>query len=137
MTPNSSRLDMPSVCLGWKSRCTSLPSLCLWPRGLCVPSLSDIIYIISLVRVPLLLLMYITHVAPSVPVGLCFVIVTLFLDVNCLHVRVLLLIYTSSNSHSSPLMPLAHGYKNLADVPLCSVPHLSSFCALRRTIPSA
>jgi hypothetical protein len=74
---------------------------------------------------------------PSVPVGLCFVIVTLFLDINCLHVRVLLLIYTSSNSHSSPLMPLAHGYKNLAVVPLCSIPHLSSFCALCRTIPSA
>jgi hypothetical protein len=34
-------------------------------------------------------------------------------------------------------MPLAHGYKNLAIVPLCSVPHLSSFCALHRTTPSA
>ena len=80
---------------------------------------------------------HITHVAHLCLWACALSLSPPLLDVNCLHVRVLLLIYTSSNSHSSPLMPLAHGYKNLAIVPLCSVPHLSSFCALHRTTPSA
>jgi hypothetical protein len=80
---------------------------------------------------------HITHVAHLCLWACALSLSPPLLDVNCLHVRVLLLIYTSSNSHSSPLMPLAHGYKNLTIVPLCSVPHLSSFCALHRTTPSA